>query len=95
MTPFVQAQSKLDFFATARSIGSPSRILRWRCTTHKTNPLSKLINSMSPNIGVLTFDGIRRAESTRRSKYSRLSDQHKIAGETELAVWIYISHIEQ
>jgi phosphoadenosine phosphosulfate reductase len=54
---------------------------------------------MSPDYGVLTFDGIRRAESARRSKYSRLSDKHKIAGETlaspilqwtELAVWTYL-----
>ncbi|MCI5119323.1 MAG: hypothetical protein D3913_15590 [Candidatus Electrothrix sp. LOE1_4_5] len=95
----MQAQSKLDFFATARSIGPPSRILRWCCTTHKTNPLSKLINSMSPDYGVLTFDGVRHAESPRRTQYPRISAQHKIAREilarpilmwSDLQLWVYI-----
>lgn len=99
LTPFIQSKSKLDFFLTAESIGPPSRILRWCCTTHKTNPLAKLIDSMSPEQGVLTFDGVRRAESTRRSKYPRISDKHKIAREilaspiinwTDLDVWLYL-----
>jgi phosphoadenosine phosphosulfate reductase len=99
LTPFIQSRSNLDFFQTAESIGPPSRILRWCCTTHKTNPLAKLIDSMSPEQGVLTFDGVRRAESTRRSKYPRVSTKHKIAREilaspiinwTDLDVWLYL-----
>lgn len=99
LTPFIQSRSKLDFFQTAESIGPPSRILRWCCTTHKTNPLAKLIDSMSPVQGVLTFDGVRRAESVRRSKYPRISNKHKIAREilgspilkwTDLDVWLYL-----
>ncbi len=99
LTPFLQSRSQLDFFQTAESIGPPSRILRWCCTTHKTNPIAKLINSMSPEQGVLTFDGIRRAESTRRSKYRRISNKHKITREilaspiinwTDLDVWLYL-----
>lgn len=99
LTPFIQSSSKLDFFETAETIGPPSRILRWCCTTHKTNPLAKLIDSMSPDHGVLTFDGVRRAESTRRSNYPRLSNKHKISREvlarpilhwSDLQVWLYI-----
>ncbi len=99
LTPFIQSRSKLDFFETARSIGPPSRILRWCCTTHKTNPLSKLIDSMSPDHGVLTFDGVRKAESSRRANYPRISNKHKIAREilarpilewSDLQVWLYI-----
>jgi phosphoadenosine phosphosulfate reductase len=99
LTPFIKSESKLDFFQTAEAIGPPSRILRWCCTTHKTNPLSKLIDSMSPEQGVLTFDGVRGAESNRRSKYPRVSNKHKIARETlaspilhwtDLDVWIYL-----
>jgi len=99
LTPFIQSKSNLDFFQTAESIGPPSRILRWCCTTHKTNPLAKLIDSMSPEQGVLTFDGVRRSESTRRSKYPRISTKHKIAREilaspilkwTDLDVWLYL-----
>ncbi|MDA3787523.1 MAG: phosphoadenosine phosphosulfate reductase family protein [Desulfobacula sp.] len=99
LTPFIQSRSKLDFFQTAEAIGPPSRILRWCCSTHKTNPLSKLIDSMSPDQGVLTFDGVRRAESLRRASYSRISDKHKIAREilgspilywTDFDVWLYL-----
>lgn len=99
LTPFISSRSSLDFFQTAESIGLPSRILRWCCTTHKTNPLSKIINSMSPDHGVLAFDGIRKAESSRRATYRRISNQHKIAREVlarpilnwpDLQVWIYL-----
>jgi len=99
LTPFIQSKSKLDFFQTAESIGPPSRIMRWCCTTHKTNPLAKLIDSMSPEQGVLTFDGVRKSESSRRSKYPRVSNKHKIAREvlgrpilewTDLDVWLYL-----
>ncbi len=54
---------------------------------------------MSPEQGVLTFDGIRRAESTRRSQYPRISNRHKIAREvlarpilewSDLQVWSYL-----
>ncbi|MBI9047279.1 MAG: phosphoadenosine phosphosulfate reductase family protein [Anaerolineaceae bacterium] len=99
LTPLVACKSPLDFFDTAKKIGPPSRILRWCCTTHKTNPLSKLIKSMSPDKGVLTFDGVRRSESPRRSNYPRISVQHKIRGESiarpilnwsDFQVWIYM-----
>jgi phosphoadenosine phosphosulfate reductase len=99
LTPIISSRSPLDFFQTAESIGPPSRILRWCCSTHKTNPLSKLIDSMSPFDGVLTFDGIRKAESSRRTHYPRITTQHKIAREvlarpildwSDLAVWIYL-----
>ena len=99
LTPFIKSESKLDFFQTAETIGPPSRILRWCCTTHKTNPLAKLIDSMSPEQGVLTFDGVRKSESSRRSNYPRVSGKHKIARETlarpilewtDLDVWLYL-----
>ena len=99
LTPFVISRSQLDFFKTAKTIGPPSRILRWCCSTHKTNPLAKLIHGISPDHGVLTFDGVRRSESARRAKYPRISTQHKIATEilgspiidwTDLQVWIYL-----
>ncbi len=99
LTPFIESRSKLDFFKTSIAIGPPSRILRWCCTTHKTNPLAKLIDSMSPDKGVLTFDGVRRAESSKRADYPRISDKHKIAREilaspiiawSDIEVWLYI-----
>lgn len=99
LTPFISSRSTLDFYKTAESIGPPSRILRWCCSTHKTNPLAKLIDGMSPLQGVLTFDGIRKAESSRRAQYPRISNQHKIAREilarpiidwSDTQIWIYL-----
>jgi phosphoadenosine phosphosulfate reductase len=99
LTPFVAVRSSLDFFETAENIGPPSRILRWCCTTHKTNPLAKFINGISPDSGVLAFDGIRKSESHRRSNYSRVTKEHKIVKEflaspilewSDFHVWIYI-----
>lgn len=99
LTPFIVSRSPLNFFNTAKRIGPPSRILRWCCTTHKTNPLSKIIHSLSPGKGVLTFDGVRKVESARRSKYERITKKHKIEDEvlaspiiewSDLSVWAYI-----
>jgi phosphoadenosine phosphosulfate reductase len=54
---------------------------------------------MSPEQGVLTFDGVRKSESSRRSNYPRVSDKHKIAREilarpilewADLDVWLYL-----
>jgi phosphoadenosine phosphosulfate reductase len=99
LTPFATVRSSLDFFETAKRIGPPSRILRWCCTTHKTNPLAKFINSIDPGNGVLAYDGIRKAESPRRNDYPRISNQHKIQRETlarpiidwsDFETWVYI-----
>ncbi len=99
LTPMITSRASLDFFSTAKSIGPPSRILRWCCTTHKINPLSKIINGISPDYSVLTFDGVRKSESFRRSKYNRISRKHKIDREilarpiidwTDIQVWSYI-----
>ena len=99
LTPLIICKSPLDFFSTATQIGVPSRILRWCCTTHKTNPLTKVVNSINPFSGVLAFDGVRKAESARRSKYSRVTLKHKVAGEilaspilewSETQLWLYI-----
>jgi phosphoadenosine phosphosulfate reductase len=99
LTPFATVRSSLDFFETARRIGPPSRILRWCCTTHKTNPLAKFINSIGHGSGVLTFDGIRKSESNKRKNYSRISNDHKITREvlaspilewTNFEVWVYL-----
>jgi phosphoadenosine phosphosulfate reductase len=99
LTPLIQCQSSLDFFDIADQIGAPSRILRWCCATHKTNPLSKIIGVLNPSSGVLAFDGVRRSESHRRSKYNKVSLNHKVGREilaspilewSETQLWIYI-----
>lgn len=98
IVPFLTAKPSKDFFELVEQIGPPSRILRWCCTTHKTGPMSSLINAVNGN-GVLAFVGNRKAESYRRSKYNAIEFKHKIANEilvnpiltwSDSEVWIYI-----
>ena len=75
--PFVEfweAHSPQDFFALAEQIGPPSRVMRWCCTIFKTGPISNLLQSFGDQ-PVLTFYGIRRDESQRRSHYDRVGTQ--------------------
>lgn len=55
-------------------IGTPSDTHRWCCTIMKTAPLyrSLKIEGTNKQARVLTFDGVRAEESTRRSNYSRI-----------------------
>lgn len=70
-------------FSTARNhesvlnywdkIGTPSDTHRWCCTVMKTAPLyRKLKVEGNKQAHVLTFDGVRAEESTRRSNYERI-----------------------
>ena len=58
-------------------IGTPSDSHRWCCTIMKTAPLYKMLKVDDDKGGlrqakVLTFDGVRAEESTRRSNYGRI-----------------------
>lgn len=58
-------------------IGTPSDSHRWCCTIMKTAPLYKMLKVDDGKGGlrqakVLTFDGVRAEESTRRSNYGRI-----------------------
>lgn len=68
---FWEARSDKDFFNLVEQIGPPSRVIRWCCTIFKTGPINNLLQSFGDQ-PVLTFYGIRRAESQRRSRYDRL-----------------------
>ena len=85
-----------DFFDMCVQLEPPSRIMRWCCTVFKANPLNSYLNH---NGGILSFDGIRRAESNRRRNYERISGNKKallqlvfrpILEWSSLAVWLYI-----
>lgn len=62
--------SVLDYWD---KIGTPSDKHRWCCSVMKTAPLYKLLKK-EDNIQarVLTFDGVRAEESSKRSTYSRI-----------------------
>ena len=55
-------------------IGTPSDTHRWCCSVMKTAPLYKSLKIEGTNkqAKVLTFDGVRAEESTRRSNYNRI-----------------------
>lgn len=98
--PLIKLTPTLDFYEVSLKIGPPSRLRRWCCTTHKANQMANIIAALrKSNPGVLTFEGVRSAESTRRAKYDRVSTKHKIKGEIisrpiqkwlSIHVWLYI-----
>lgn len=55
-------------------IGTPSDTHRWCCAVMKTAPLYRMLKIEGTNkqAKVLTFDGVRAEESTRRSNYGRI-----------------------
>ena len=70
-------------FSTARNhesvlnywdkIGTPSDTHRWCCSVMKTAPLYRMLKiDSNKQARVLTFDGVRAEESTRRSAYNRI-----------------------
>lgn len=90
------------FFSVCEDIGPPARIMRWCCSMFKTGPISRIINSLYRSQKILTFYGIRKAESVARSKYNRVEDDSesiKILQQTvaspifywkNIDVWLYI-----
>lgn len=100
-TPFLEARNKeKNFYDMCETIGPPSRVMRWCCTVFKTGAITKKINTTFKNKNkILTFYGIRRSESTSRSKYDRVSDSPKIAKQNvsspiidwyDFDIWLYL-----
>lgn len=100
-TPMLVAKNKeQDFNELCKVIGPPSRLMRWCCTIFKTGAITRKIDStFKDKRNILTFQGIRRAESTARSKYERESDSSKISKQHTVAplidwqefdIWLYI-----
>ena len=91
-----------DFMSVCDDIGPPARMMRWCCSMFKTGPITRTLNSLYRNQQILTFYGIRRAESASRSKYNRVEDDSesvKIQKQTvaspiidwkDADVWLYI-----
>lgn len=94
--PLTVKRASCDFFQMCEQLGPPSRIMRWCCTVFKANPLNAYLREQEK---ILSFDGIRRAESNRRRNYERISGNKKalkqlvfrpILDWSSLAVWLYI-----
>lgn len=90
------------FYDVCQDIGPPARMMRWCCSMFKTGPITRVINGMYRSQQILTFYGIRKAESVSRSKYNRIEDSSesvKIQQQTvaspiffwkDLDIWLYI-----
>ncbi len=89
-----------NFEELCKIVGPPSRVMRWCCTVFKTGAIQKTISSaFKDKINILTFQGIRRSESSSRSKYERETESPKIFKQTvaspiidwlDFDVWLYI-----
>ena len=91
-----------DFMSVCEDIGPPARMMRWCCHMFKTGPISRILNGLYKNQQVLTFYGIRSAESVSRSKYNRVENSKesvKILRQTvaspiihwkDIDVWLYL-----
>lgn len=100
-TPMLVAKNKeQNFNELCKVIGPPSRMMRWCCTIFKTGAITRKIDTtFRDKKNILTFQGIRRNESTARSKYERESNDSKIAKQIavspiidwlEFDIWLYI-----
>lgn len=97
--PFFQPKSEHKFLELCDTIGPPSRVMRWCCTVFKTGPISNIIDKFSGKKNILTYYGVRRNESTRRSKYEEVTRSPKIAKQIvaspiinwiDLDIWLYL-----
>ena len=91
-----------DFIKVCDDIGPPARMMRWCCSMFKTGPITRTLNALYRNQQILTFYGIRHAESVSRSKYNRVEDDKesvKIQKQTvaspiidwkDIDVWLYL-----
>ncbi len=74
LIPFFNARAEHDFHELVEQMGPPSRVMRWCCTIFKAGPINNMMQSLGEQ-KVLTFYGIRRDESARRSKYHRTTGE--------------------
>lgn len=98
MTPFFDERNEEnDFFEMCKEIGPPSRVKSWCCSIFKTGPMGTTLSNFEENF--LTFYGVRRKESSSRSKYLKVSKTPKIHGGIvnspiidwlDIDVWLYI-----
>ena len=98
----VAKNKEQDFYRVCEDIGPPARMLRWCCSMFKTGPITRVLNSMYHDRGILTFYGIRKCESVSRSKYKRIEDnaetvkiqKQKVASPIfhwkDIDIWLYI-----
>lgn len=84
LIPVVFAETEKDFFELTKTIGPPSRVMRWCCPIFKTGPIDEEFNLLTDSDSVkklISYIGIRRSESSRRAKYETIVPSPKIEGQ--------------
>lgn len=99
--PLITAKNRdQNFYDLCEKVGPPSRVMRWCCTVFKTGAINKTIEMLfGDKTRVVAFHGIRRSESSSRSKYDRVTISPKITKQIvcqpiidwlDFDVWLYI-----
>ena len=97
-----------NFLSVADDIGPPARMMRWCCSMFKTGPITRVLNNIFQDDHIITFYGIRKVESTARSKYNRVQnggEDIKIQKQTvaspiffwkDIDIWLYLisNHVD-
>ena len=98
----IAKNNEQNFMTVCEDIGPPARMMRWCCSMFKTGPITRVLNNLYREQKILTFYGIRKAESLTRSKYNRVegdSESLKIQKQTvaspiffwtDVDIWLYI-----
>lgn len=79
---FHTAKADKDILYYWNKFGTPSRIHRWCCAVSKTVPFAQKVLEISNNkrdSKIVVFEGVRAEESSRRSKYQRITLEGKKA----------------
>ncbi|MGM0409957.1 MAG: phosphoadenosine phosphosulfate reductase family protein, partial [Bacillota bacterium] len=74
-----------SFYQLAEKFGPPSRVMSWCCNIFKTGPIGNLFKQIANENKILTYYGVRRSESSSRSKYDKVSQSPKIAKQLVLS----------
>jgi len=100
-TPMLVAKNKdQNFNDLCEIVGPPSRVMRWCCTIFKTGAITRKIEkTFKDEKRLISFQGIRRSESSARSKYDRDSNNSKIVKQItsspiidwmDFDIWLYL-----
>ena len=97
--PFKENSSNHTFLELCKLIGPPSRINAWCCSVFKASPIAGIVNNVNGKHGVVSFEGIRKKESSRRLNRQKTYFNKKIVHQLsvypildwkEIEVWLYI-----
>jgi len=97
--PFCQNLNNHSFLQMCEILGPPSMLNAWCCSVFKASPIAEAVNKVNGKAGIISFDGIRRRESSRRrnrdytylnKKIAREFSAYPILDWKEIEVWLFI-----